>query len=53
MIARGKGNDADPTTKIASDDVSDLLPRLAIRRGTYAHRLVADSGASIIKASAQ
>jgi hypothetical protein len=29
MIARGKGNDAEPTTKIAGDDVSDLLPRLA------------------------
>ena len=29
MMARGKGNEADPTTKIASDDVSDLLPRLA------------------------
>ena len=29
MMARGKGNDADPNTKIASDDVRDLLPRLA------------------------
>lgn len=29
MIARGKGGDADPNTKIAGDDVNDLLPRLA------------------------
>ena len=29
ILARGKGADGDPTTKIASDDVSDLLPRLA------------------------
>nr|MBA2392818.1 hypothetical protein [Ktedonobacteraceae bacterium] len=29
MMARGKGGDADPNTKIAGDDVSDLLPRLA------------------------
>ena len=29
MMARGKGNDADPNTQIASEDVNDLLPRLA------------------------
>ena len=29
MIAQRKGSEADPATKIANDDVSDLLPRLA------------------------
>ncbi|MBA2393999.1 MAG: hypothetical protein H0V70_14820 [Ktedonobacteraceae bacterium] len=29
MMARGKGGDTDPNTKIAGDDVRDLLPRLA------------------------
>jgi hypothetical protein len=29
ILAQRKGTDADPTTKIAGDDVSDLLPRLA------------------------
>ena len=29
LMARGKGNETDPNTAIASDDVHDLLPRLA------------------------